>query len=287
MKKGCLIGLTAACSAIVSVIVVIVALAIIGYVVDDPEGNSSTGGSSGVDKRNLSMSVEEFRKNVHKELMQLNGSELFKSLEKSYNSKIQNYEPKVADIQTLDGSDRAGDDGANIASYTIEMKIFWKNYAEQGAYTLMRRTVKRKNGRLELAQELDLVSDTVPLSKRLLMDRVNKELSNENNWVRKRVENAHGSVRVKTAYVCGCDIQTADGSDYTGQAGNNVKSYELRIMTRWDGVFHKNGFTELKFVYVRKQDSFDVLSAGIVSTNALVNAEDPNFWIAVGGALLL
>lgn len=287
MKKGCLIGLTAACSAIVSVIVVIVALAIIGYVVDDPEGNSSTGGSSGVDKRNLSMSVEEYRRNVHKELMQLNRSKLFKSLEKSYNSKIQNYYPKVIDIQTLDGSDRAGDDGANIASYTIEMKIFWKNYAEQGAYTLMRRTIKRKNGRLELARELDSFSDTVPLYKNFLINSANNNLSNENNGIRRRVENAHGSVRVKTAYVRSCDIQTTDGSNYAGNAGNNIQSFVLRIMTRWDGVIHKNGFTELKYVFVRRQDSFDVLSAEIVRTDALVNVEDPNFWIAVGGALLL
>lgn len=119
--------------------------------------------------------------------------------------------------------------------------------------------------------------------------KVDKELSSRDNDIRKRIEAAHATVTVKDAYVSFCRMTTRDGSDNAGRNGSNISNVNFTIHTVWDGIFHKNGYTDLQIVLDVHGDKADVRTSEIVDTNAMINVEDPNFWYAVGAttAILL
>ena len=119
---------------------------------------------------------------------------------------------------------------------------------------------------------------------------INTALSNPNHGVRKRIESAHGTVTTTSAYVSKIQVLTKNGSNNAGKDGSNVREVNMNIMVRWDGVFHKNGYTEFYISLDTASTQVHVNEAKIVKTNALINMEDPNFWFEVGtgiGLLLL
>ena len=100
--------------------------------------------------------------------------------------------------------------------------------------------------------------------------------------VRKRIEDAHGTVTVSHAYVLKCDVTTTDGSD----KAKNISLVTVTIRFNWDGIIHKGGTTDLE---VDLTADGKCTRSRIVRTDAMVNMEDENFWYNVGygiGALL-
>lgn len=126
-------------------------------------------------------------------------------------------------------------------------------------------------------------------------NEINRELQKPTGELRKslssRVENAHKTVTVKNAYVSQFIATTTDGRDVVFVDNPNISEVVMRITTKWDGIFHRNGFTDLEIVYrMAENNKMDIISCKIVDTNASVNTEDPNFWYKVGavaGALIL
>ena len=114
---------------------------------------------------------------------------------------------------------------------------------------------------------------------------LNETLSQQDNSVTKKVEAAHGTVTVKQAYVSDLVIKTKDGSNIAGKHGENIRNIGCSVTTRWDGVFHKNGTTVVRITWENINGQFQVTSAKIIHTDALVNMEDPNFWYEVGGMI--
>ena len=113
---------------------------------------------------------------------------------------------------------------------------------------------------------------------------MNKALQDPNNAIKQRIESAHKTVVVTSAHVTRCEATTIDGSNNAGVDGSNIASLKLNIMTRWDGMIHKNGYTVFSIEYDLSGGEYKVKNAGIIETNALVNTEDPEFWYAVGYA---
>ena len=131
---------------------------------------------------------------------------------------------------------------------------------------------------------------TIPELREAFISDVNEALMDPNNEIRKRIESAHKTVTVKKAYISSCTIRTIDGSNNTGKNYSNIAEVDFTVHTAWDGVFHKNGYTDLQIVLDCHNGEVNVKKAGIVDTNAWVNTEDPEFWYAVGvavGTLLL
>jgi|GEM_PF-1179389 len=115
----------------------------------------------------------------------------------------------------------------------------------------------------------------------------NAALSSSNHDLRRRVENAHKTVTVHSAYVSDLRIITKDGSNNAGIEGNNIRRINLEITTRWDGILHKNGYTVVGIEIENISDKWKVTNAGIIRTDAVINTEDPNFWYEVGAAAAL
>lgn len=115
----------------------------------------------------------------------------------------------------------------------------------------------------------------------------NAALASPDHDLRRRVENAHKTVNVHSAYVSDLRITTKDGSNNAGVEGNNIRRINLEITTRWDGIFHKNGYTVIGIEIENISGEWKVTSAGITRTDAMINTEDPNFWYEVGAAAAL
>lgn len=129
--------------------------------------------------------------------------------------------------------------------------------------------------------------ETVAEYRSRIEQKLNTELNNPSNSVRRRVESAHGTVLVKSANISAISVRTKDNSDNAGENGSNVSELKVTVMTRWDGILHKDGYTEFNIVYDMSAQKPYVKEAGIVKTNAQINFEDPNFWFSVGSILLL
>ena len=130
-------------------------------------------------------------------------------------------------------------------------------------------------------------SESVGEYSKRLEQKLNKDLSDPNNAVRRRVESAHGTVDVTSAYISKIRIVTKDGSDNAGVDGSNVSEVHVNIMTYWDGIFHKDGYTEFYANIDMASGQPKGKKAGIVRTNAWINMEDPEFWLSVAGCLIL
>ena len=135
---------------------------------------------------------------------------------------------------------------------------------------------------------------TIPLAQyeEKCKNEINRELSKPTGELRKalysRVENAHQTVTVKRAYVSKFIATTTDGRDVVFVDNPNISEVTRQITTRWDGIFHKNGHTDLEIVYrIAEDNKMDIVSCEIVDTNATVNTEDPKFWYGVGAAAAL
>lgn len=123
---------------------------------------------------------------------------------------------------------------------------------------------------------------TVEEVRHKIVDTFNEELSSSTCPVRKRIEDAHGTVTVSHAYVLKCDVMTTDGSD----KAKNISLVTVTIRFNWDGIVHKGGTTDLE---VDLTADGKCARSRIVRTDAMVNMEDKDFWYHVGygiGALL-
>lgn len=124
---------------------------------------------------------------------------------------------------------------------------------------------------------------TVEEVRHKIVDALNGELASPSCLVRKRIEDAHGTVTVSHAYVLKCDVMTTDGSD----KAKNISLVTVTIRFNWDGIVHKGGTTDLE---VDLTADGKCARSRIVRTDAMVNMEDKDFWYDVGygiGALLL
>lgn len=128
-------------------------------------------------------------------------------------------------------------------------------------------------------------SETVDDVRREIISTLNTELSDRYCPARKRIEDAHVTITVSHAHVLKCDITTIDGSDKAGANRANISFVTVTIRFNWDGIFHKGGTTDVEFRLTA--DGRKCIGSRIVQTDALVNTEDPGFWIGVGALLLL
>lgn len=127
-------------------------------------------------------------------------------------------------------------------------------------------------GDTEARREAEMTVEEV---RHKIVDTLNEELSSSTCPIRKRIEDAHGTVTVSHAYVLKCDVTTTDGSD----KAENISLVTVTIRFNWDGIIHQGGTTDLEL---------DLTADGkctrsrIVRTDAMVNMEDPDFWWDVG-----
>lgn len=118
-------------------------------------------------------------------------------------------------------------------------------------------------------------------------DNFNRELRNPGNPIRRFVERAHLTTTVRSAKVEKCNAETIDGSWDPGEKLENLASVKLLIRTRWDGIFHKNGYSVCELFYRFEKGEPTLTSARIVDTDAMI--KDGEAWLAVGlaGVILL
>ena len=109
-------------------------------------------------------------------------------------------------------------------------------------------------------------------------------LSKPDSRYRKRIEDAHLTVTVKSAEIVRCDVTTIDGSDKAGTDDSNIDRVSMLIRFNWQGIVDA-GYTDIRYEYDVKNRR--VLKSEIEYTTALVNAEDPSFWWGVGELLYL
>lgn len=114
-----------------------------------------------------------------------------------------------------------------------------------------------------------------------LVREANRELANPNSQLRKRIELAHATVTVQSAYVLSCDVSTLDGSNRAGNDGDNIRACSLLLRFEWQGLL-ESGYTDLRI-------DIDAVnrrtSSGIEDTTAAVNLEDTSFWFDVGAEI--
>ena len=111
------------------------------------------------------------------------------------------------------------------------------------------------------------------------MRDVEAELSKPDSKLKKRIEDAHLTVTVKSTSVVRCDVTTVDGSDRVGKDDSNIAKVSLLIRFNWEGIIDR-GYTDLQIVYDVRNDRLE--KSEIDHTTALVNVEDPTFWYGVG-----
>lgn len=114
--------------------------------------------------------------------------------------------------------------------------------------------------------------------------RTDAGLASPGHAVRKYVEKAHVSVTVSEAHVKTCCVTTVDGSNLAGEDDSNISEVRMVVHCSWDGKVHKGGHTDVEITLDKRMGK--VTNTRIVDTDALVNTEDPDFWITVGAALL-
>ena len=107
-------------------------------------------------------------------------------------------------------------------------------------------------------------------------------MSKPDSKLKKRIEDAHLTVTVKSARVVRCDVTTVDGTDRVGKDDSNIDKVSLLIRFTWEGIVDK-GYTDLRLEYDVKNDR--LIKSEIDHTTALVNAEDPSFWYGVGAII--
>lgn len=107
----------------------------------------------------------------------------------------------------------------------------------------------------------------------------NQELLNPDNPIRKRIEDAHMTVTVKSASVTSCNVQTVDGSDHAGLNDRNISEIDVVITLVWDGWIQKDGYTEFEVSYDYQNKT--VKETKYLKSNALINMETVD-WFSVG-----
>ena len=60
----------------------------------------------------------------------------------------------------------------------------------------------------------------------------------------------------------------------------------MNVTTIWDGIFHYNGKTILGITVEDTGDGLNPTGAKIVYTDAIVNVEDPKFWLKAAAVVI-
>ena len=115
--------------------------------------------------------------------------------------------------------------------------------------------------------------------KQAFITKLNEELSYQNAAPRRRIESAHVTVSVHSAYVVRCDITTFDGTDRVGHDHSNIAQISYLVRFEWAGILD-TGYTDLRVVYDYQNER--VTKSEIEYTTALINTEDTEFWWNVG-----
>lgn len=115
------------------------------------------------------------------------------------------------------------------------------------------------------------------------MREIEAELSKPDSSWRKRIEDAHFTVTVKSTEIIRCDVTTLDGSEKAGPDDSNIDKVSLLIRFNWKGIIDA-GYTDLRIVYDVQNKR--ILKSEIEHTTALINGEDPKFWLGIGTLLL-
>jgi hypothetical protein len=108
---------------------------------------------------------------------------------------------------------------------------------------------------------------------------VNRWLASNDNWIRKKIEDAHVTVTAKSARVSSCTVRTVDGSSSAGRKGSNVSDVDLVITVFWDGWFQKDGYTEFRILY--DNQNHKTKEAKYLKSNAMINLDTVD-WFSVG-----
>ena len=122
-------------------------------------------------------------------------------------------------------------------------------------------------------------SESVESYRARLIAEVNQELARNDNWIRKKIEDAHVTVTAKSARVTGCSVRTVDGSSSAGRKGSNVADVDLVITVIWDGWIQKNGYTEFEVLYDNQNRK--TKEAKYLRSNAVINLDTVD-WFGVG-----
>ena len=111
---------------------------------------------------------------------------------------------------------------------------------------------------------------------------INAELLQPDSKLKKRIEDAHLTVKVKSTSIVRCDVTTIDGSDKAGKDDSNIDKVSMLIRFNWEGIID-TGYTDLLLAYDVRNDR--LIKSEIDHTTALVNSEDAEFWWNVGAAV--
>ena len=114
---------------------------------------------------------------------------------------------------------------------------------------------------------------------------LNEDLKSSSHPLRKRVEYAHGTVTVKSAYISDIKIITKNGKDRIRKE-SDIRRVEMNVTNIWDGIFHYNGKTILGITVEDTGDGLNPTGAKIVYTDAIVNVEDPKFWLKAAAVVI-
>jgi hypothetical protein len=122
-------------------------------------------------------------------------------------------------------------------------------------------------------------SESVESYRGRLITEVNQALARDDNWIRKKIEDAHVTVTTKSARVTACTVSTVDGSGRAGRNGSNVSDVDLVITVIWDGWIQKNGYTEFEVLYDNQNKR--TKDTRYLRSNAMINLDTVD-WFGVG-----
>jgi hypothetical protein len=111
------------------------------------------------------------------------------------------------------------------------------------------------------------------------ISKMDEDLANPENFIRKKIENAHWTVKSTSARVTACSAYTVDGSDRAGKDYSNISEVDFIVTTFWDGIFQKGGFTEIRMTIDAK--SGQVKTCAYAGGNAMFNVDEID-WGKVG-----
>ena len=97
---------------------------------------------------------------------------------------------------------------------------------------------------------------------------IQEGLAAEDNAVRRFVEYAHRTVKVKSLEIVKCEVATADGAEVVNADLSNIEKIEVVIRAVWDGWFARNGETEVHYTLVPEGGQLHPTPLKVIRTTA-------------------
>lgn len=120
---------------------------------------------------------------------------------------------------------------------------------------------------------------TVEDFRQQFIARLDEDLADPQNFIRRKIENAHWTVKTTSARVTACSVYSVDGTDRAGKDYSNIGDIDFIVTAFWDGVLQKGGYTEIRMTVDAR--SGQLKSCAYVGGNAAFNAETID-WFEVG-----